>query len=147
MSRRSIIIYSAIAGAIIGSGLGIAGLGSAMNGAIPCTIIAVIIAFLYTRPTPEGMPTPIEEVQQHVVPVVLRGLSLCWNVLMRALITLHVMPRFVRHPWLFIVLIIALMAVLPISAVFFAAIGLVAVHYNVRAEQNFLITLPAKPEA
>jgi len=146
-TRGQLIAWGAFVGALAGSGLGIAGFGDAMKGTIPCAIIGAVLVFLYTRPVPVGTPTPLEEIKEHAIPVAGHWLAKSWNLLMRLLMLLHLMPLCVRHPWLLVVLIVALIAFLPFLAWFFVIIGIVALHHDVNAKNQFLIDLQKRADA
>lgn len=139
MSRGQKILFGAFIGAAIGSGFGIAGGGDAIAATVPFAVVTVIITYLYTRPTPPGTPTPMEELRIHAVPFLLRGLGWVWNFLMRMLVIIRLMPTCTRYPWVLAVVIFMLMAVLPFLSWLFAAVGMYALHREVKAENQFII--------
>ncbi len=141
MSRGQKIIFAAFIGAAIGSGFGIAGGGDAIAATIPFAVIAAIITYLYTRPTPPGTPTPTEELRTHAVPFLLRSLGWAWNFLMRILLATRLMPICMRRPWMLAVVIFILMAVLPFISWLFAAMGIYAMHRDVKAQNQFMIAI------
>lgn len=68
-----------------------------------------------------------------------RVLSVCWNILMKALIAVNVMSFFKKQPKLLAVLIICLCILLSPIAILFAGMGIMALISDVSAEEDFLI--------
>lgn len=73
------------------------------------------------------------------VPVVTRFLSALWNLLMKGLIAIRVMPYLVKMPWLLAALILALIILLPPLALILLPMALIAYSRGVTALDNFLI--------
>ena len=68
-----------------------------------------------------------------------RTLVIVWNLLMKILIAVKVMPIFRKYPKLFLALILILSVVTPPIAVLWIAMGFVALNEEVKSDNDFLI--------
>lgn len=75
------------------------------------------------------------------VPVVTRFLSALWNLMMKGLIAIKVMPYIVKMPWLLAVLILALIIICPFLAILLLPMALIAYSRGVTAIDQFLIPM------
>ncbi|MBR9973065.1 hypothetical protein [Magnetospirillum sulfuroxidans] len=85
---------------------------------------------------------PLKDMAQaasDLIPVADRFLSSSWNAGMKMLAFMRLMPVLRKHPWLLVLLIFGLMAALPPVAIFFFAISFVALHHNVRSDDDFMV--------
>ena len=85
---------------------------------------------------------PLKDMAQaasDLIPVADRFLSASWNAGMKMLAFMRLMPLLRKHPWLLVLLIFGLMAALPPVAIFFFAISFVALHHNVRSDDDFMV--------
>lgn len=85
---------------------------------------------------------PLKDVAQaasDLIPVADRFLSASWNVFMKILAFVRLMPLLRKHPWLLAALVFGLMAALPPVAIFFFAISLVALNHGVRSDEDFMV--------
>lgn len=86
----------------------------------------------------------IEQIGRDAVPILTRFFVAFWNLLMRALIAVGIMPIFRKTPWLHAVLIFLVMAVAPYVGAFFLIAGLVAGSHGVKADNDFVVSLGKK---
>lgn len=173
-ANRSIkIVVAGIVGAVIGSSMGIAAMGDAIAGTVPVGLLASYLMYLWTRKTgkdnsdnvgwTESMslksdPSPWEEIGQAAqdavpilekaanesVPVLARFFVGLWNLLMKALIAVGIMPVFRKQPWLHAVLIFLLMAAAPYVGVFFLVAAIVAMGKGAKADNDFVVSVSEK---
>ncbi len=157
------IIGAGIVGAIIGSTIGIAGMGGAVAGTLPVGALLAYLMYLWTRdkntiapeiefPVTEGdvnqAPAQeqgpwrdIEQAAHDAVLVLVRFLGASWNFLMNFLVMMGVMPIFRGTPWLLAVLIVVMIVLIPPVGIFFFITGVIALDKGAAAENNFIIFL------
>lgn len=157
-NRAFKIIGAGIVGAIIGSTIGIAGMGSAIAGTVPVGALLAYLMYLWTRDKnveqvsetlvvetdQTAVQEPwkdIEKAAHDAVPVLVRFLGASWNLLMKALVMIGIMPIFRRTPWLLAVLIVAMMALIPPVGIFFFITGIVALDKGAAADKDFNISV------
>jgi hypothetical protein len=86
----------------------------------------------------------IEQIGRDAVPILTRFFVAIWNLLMRGLIAVGIMPVFRKQPWLHAVLIFLVMAAAPYVGVFFLIAGLVAGSHGAKADNDFVVSLNKK---
>ena len=86
----------------------------------------------------------IEQIGREAVPLLTRFFVALWNMLMRALISVRIMPVFRKQPWFHAVLIFLLMAIAPYVGVFFLIAVIVAMGHGAKADNNFMVSLNEK---
>lgn len=164
------LIYGGI-GYAIGLSTGFAALGSAVSGAVVFGPIGFVIGWLMpgrgiAPESPVAAPAvaPIAEAQQapdpvessaaqrsdfarledslnEIVPVAARVLCSIWNLQMKLLIALGLMPHLVRHPWLLFGAAFVLLGVVFPLGIVFTVTGVAAMHYGAEARTDFLVNL------
>jgi hypothetical protein len=83
----------------------------------------------------------VEDSLNEMIPIGGRILGSVWNLEMRLLIAVGLMPYFVRHGWLlFCIAVLLLALVLPLGIVF-SVTGVAAMSYGAEARRNFIIDL------
>jgi hypothetical protein len=148
--------------AIVGSTTGVAAFGDAVNGAIVFGPIGFIVGWFLpssTKPsdriddTETGLVGAVEasslkdELQNaetsinRIFETVTRLFASIWNVQMKVLIALNLMGYFKDYPWLFVCLAVVLLVLILPLGVIFSVSGMVAMHYNVKGQDGFLIKL------
>lgn len=88
------------------------------------------------------MKTSLDDMKRALadaVPVLTRFLSALWNLMMKGLIAIKVMPYIVKMPWILAVLIIALVLICPYLGILLLPMALIAYSRGVTAADNFLI--------
>lgn len=83
----------------------------------------------------------VEDSLNEMIPMVGRVLGSVWNLEMRLLIAVGLMPYFVRHGWLLFGLAILLLAVVFPLGIVFTVTGVAAMSYGAEAGSNFIIDL------
>ena len=138
-------------------------MGTAIAGTIPIGALAAYLMYLWTsdksinsvgdtRPSnfthdntdtiPETVSwKDIEQTAHDAVPIVIRFLSASWNLFMKGLTTVGIMPVFRRTPWLLVMLIVVIMALIPPVGIFLFIIGIVALDKGAKVENDFRISL------
>ncbi|MER9915400.1 MULTISPECIES: hypothetical protein [unclassified Mesorhizobium] len=88
-----------------------------------------------------GTLKELEDSIGRMMPLVGRVLASAWNIQMRLLIAVGLMPFVQKYPWVLFALAFVLLAlVLPVGLAFIAT-GISALNYNVRAKDQFLADL------
>lgn len=90
------------------------------------------------------MKTSLDDMKQalvEAVPVLTRFLSALWNLMMKGLIAIKVMPHIVKMPWLLAVLILVLVLICPYLGLLLLPMALIAYSRGVTAADNFLIPM------
>ena len=154
------IIAGGFLGGFIGSSIGITAMGTAIAGTIPLSILGAYFVYLWTRnkvnePSNGAVSVeedvqqvesiendPLQEIEQatsEVLPILIRILVALWNLSMKGMVSIGVMPIFKSAPWLFVVLMLLLMVLFfPVGVLFFFG-ALVAMSKNVNADNDFII--------
>ena len=156
LSRVIKICMGAGIGGLIGSSFGVAGFGTATVATIPLAALGAYIAHLLTSSkdsagevdtsrTPEYAFKEIESVAADAAPIIVRFLNAAWNLLMKTLLMLGLMPAAKKAPWLLVVLMLGLMVVMPILAILFIGMGAAALNAKVKGDNDFMI-LPEPPQ-
>ena len=79
-----------------------------------------------------------------MVPIAGRIAASIWNMQMKVLIAVGVMPFLVQRPWLLFAIAFALLAfVFPLGIVFVVT-GMAAMHFDAKPEDRFLVDLRHK---
>ncbi len=169
MKKRDIqIILAGAAGAFAGSFIGIAAMGDAISGTIPLGLLTAYLMYLWTKDEKTERPEEINEeaaaqslswqevgqaasdmapvigkATKDLFPSLLRFFAAIWNLLMKILITIGLMPFFRKMPWLHAVLVFILLAIAFPLGVMLLITGFVAMHKNVKSENNFMISQEA----
>lgn len=162
------LIYGGI-GYAIGLSTGVAALGSAVSGAVVFGPIGFLIGWLMpgkggAPESPEIAPAPmavaqatpdpvessaaprsdfarLEDSLNEMVPVAARALCSIWNLQMKLLIVVGLMPFLVRYPWLLFGTAFVLLGVVFPLGIVFTVTGVAAMHYGAEAKGNFLVNL------
>lgn len=154
-------------GSFIGLSTGVAALGGAVNGALVFGPIGFLIGWMMPTPpvrtdwppgdssadaddarpeahlgqteAPRGDYQRVEDSLKDIIPIVGRLLGSVWNLEMRLLIAVGLMPYLVRHPWLlFGIAFVMLALVFPLGVVF-TITGLAAMSYGAEPSSRFLV--------
>lgn len=160
-------------GYVIGLSTGVAALGSAVSGAFVFGPIGFVIGWLLpwrkgydgpptTRadvagvssleagPTPPHKASDLQEAEQAItgmLPLAGRALAAVWNMQMRLLIMVGLMPLLQRYPWAMLGIAVLLLAFVFPLGIIFTVTGLVAMHFNAAPKSQFLVVLrPSAPE-
>ncbi|RUU11017.1 hypothetical protein EOD08_32375 [Mesorhizobium sp. M6A.T.Ca.TU.002.02.2.1] len=157
-------------GCLIGFSTGVVALGGGVNGAIVFGPIGFVIGWLMpARWTDTGAPltgplldpvaaeaTPdfveqpahersdyqrVEQSLKEMIPIIGRILGSVWNLEMKLLIAVGIMPYLVRHGWLLFGIAFALLAVVFPLGIVFTVTGIAAMNYGVEARSDFIIDL------
>lgn len=83
----------------------------------------------------------VEDSLNEMTPIVGRVLGSVWNLQMRLLIAVGLMPYCVRHGWLLSGIAIVLLAVVFPLGIVFTVTGVAAMSYGAKASSNFIIDL------
>ncbi|MBZ9760982.1 hypothetical protein LB553_08840 [Mesorhizobium sp. CA8] len=99
-----------------------------------------------SRSHPEGNPQrgtlkELEDSIGRLMPLVGRVLASAWNIQMRLLIAIGLMPYAQKYPWALFVLAFVLLGVVFPLGLIFTATGIAALNYDVRAKDQFLADL------
>lgn len=89
----------------------------------------------------------IEQIGRDTVPILVRFFVAIWNLLMKALVLVRLMPLFRKRPWLHAVLIFLVMAVAPYVGMFLLVAGIVANSRGAKADNDFIVCLQEKQSA
>lgn len=162
MKRITKIVVFGLIGAFIGSSVGIVAMGSGIAGTVPLGLLMAFITYLLTKPknndaedglmksiskeavndkTPKALP--IEDIGKAInqtIPAITLFLCAAWNLTMQGLITVGLMPLFRELPWLLGVLIFGLIIFGAPIGIFLCVAGIVALKYDMRAENSFIVT-------
>lgn len=158
-------------GCFIGISTGVVALGGGVNGAVVFGPIGFVIGWLMptrwlgtgaepslvvdpavveveaTQDTVEQPEAPrsdyqrVEDSLSEMMPIVGRILGSVWNLEMRLLIAIGLMPYLVRHGWLLIGIAFVLLAVVFPLGIIFTVTGVAAMNYGAEAGNNFIIDL------
>ena len=90
-------------------------------------------------PAPKGDYQLVEDSVSQIIPIVGRIAASVWNMQMKMLSAVGVMPYLVRHPWLLIGIGFALLAIIFPFGIIFTVTGFAAMHYGARPEDNFCV--------
>ncbi len=100
---------------------------------------------------PPAVPTiPQSELQRieaslnEMVPIASRIAASIWNMQMKVLIAVGVMPFLVQRPWLLFAIAFALLAVVFPLGIVFTVTGMAAMHFDAKPEDRFLVDLIRK---
>lgn len=88
----------------------------------------------------------MEHTNNHSPSVVVRFFISLWNVLMKGLVAVGVMPAFRKRPWLHAVLIFFIMAAAPYIGLFVLIAALIASGNGAKAANNYMATASDKSE-
>jgi len=97
------------------------------------------------KPTiPQSELQRVEASLNEMVPIAGRIAASIWNMQMKVLIAVGVMPFLVQRPWLLFAIAFALLAfVFPLGIVFVVT-GMAAMHFDAKPEDRFLVDLRHK---
>ncbi|TGQ36513.1 hypothetical protein [Mesorhizobium sp. M00.F.Ca.ET.216.01.1.1] len=93
---------------------------------------------------PVAEPSDFRRVEQslnEVIPIIGRILGSVWNMEMKLLIAVGLMPYLVRHAWLLFGIAVVLLAVLFPLGIVFTVTGIAAMNYGAEAGSNFIVDL------
>jgi hypothetical protein len=93
------------------------------------------------RTIPRSEFQRLEASLNEMVSIAGRVAASIWNMQMKALIAVGVMPFLVQRPWLLFVIAFALLAVVFPLGVVFTVTGMAAIHFDCKSEDRFLIDL------
>lgn len=154
-------------GSFIGLSTGVAALGGAVNGAVVFGPIGFLVGWM--MPTPRvrndgqprsspadagaAMPEPnlgqteaprddyqrVEDSLKEITLLIGRLLGSVWNLEMRLLIAVGLMPYLVRHPWLLFGIAFVMLALAFPFGVVFTITGLAAMSYGAEPSSRFLV--------
>lgn len=152
-------------GAIVGSVMGVAAFGDAVNGAVVFGPIGLFFGWLLphkssdqsssddsdgaiTIETKEDvMPLKSDEMKtvetaiNEIIPLFGRMILSMWNLQVKALISIGAISHFLARPWLFVATaIVLLVLVLPLGIIF-SIMGMVAMHYGANAKDQFIVSI------
>lgn len=150
---------------VVGATMGVAAMGTAVSGAVVFGPLGALVGWLVggrigkednTQEDFGADHSPIastlQEDVRHVENAVtdassgfVRVLGAVWNMEMRLLSAIGVMPFMQRNPSAFFVLAVALLAVVMPVGVFFVVTGMAAMNFGVRADTLFAVNLRGKP--
>lgn len=154
-------------GYLVGFSTGVVALGGGVNGAIVFGPIGFVIGWLMparwtdteaprttslldpvAEATPDFVEQPahersdyqrVEQSLNEMIPIIGRVLGSVWNLEMKLLIAVGVMPYLVRHGWLLFGIAFALLAVVFPLGIVFTVTGIAAINYGAQARSNFMI--------
>lgn len=86
----------------------------------------------------------MQRVAHDAIPPLTRFFIALWNLLMKALVAVGLMPSFRKQPWLFAVLIFVIMIPAPYFGVFIIAAGCFALNNGAEPDNNFMASLREK---
>ncbi len=152
-------IVFGLVGCFIGMSTGVAAMGGAVNGAVVFGPIGFVLGWLLpwnqsrhdgevaaadfkpeAAAPPEGSSLKdVEKSINEVIPAVGRVLVGIWNLQMKLLIAVGVMPFLQKYPWMMAVIAFALLAFLFPMGVVFVVTGFAAMHYRARPDDQFLV--------
>ncbi|TIN70479.1 MAG: hypothetical protein E5Y30_15840 [Mesorhizobium sp.] len=81
----------------------------------------------------------VEDSLNEMIPIVGRVLGSVWNLEMRVLIAVGLMPYFVRHGWLLFGIAVLLLAVVFPLGIVFTVTGVAAMSYGATASSNYIV--------
>lgn len=150
-------------GCLIGLSTGVVALGGGVNGALVFGPIGFVIGWLMPgkgsapqspRAEAQQAPDPVEssaaprsdfarleDSLNDMVPVAARALCSIWNLQMKLLIAVGLMPHLVRYPWLLFGTAFVLLGVVFPLGIVFTVTGVAAMQYGAEAKSNFLVNL------
>ncbi|MES0061463.1 hypothetical protein [Mesorhizobium sp. M0041] len=157
-------------GGLIGISTGVVALGGGVNGAIVFGPIGFVIGWLMPSKStgteappanplldPElvgAVPDPVdgpsaphgdyqrvEASLSEMIPIIGRILGSVWNLEMKLLIAVGLMPYIVRHGWLLFGIALVLLAVVFPLGIVFTVTGIAAMNYGAEAGNRFIIDL------
>lgn len=86
----------------------------------------------------------MEQVGREAAPVLTRFFVAFWNVAMKALVAVRLMPLFRKRPWLHAVLVFLVMAAAPYAGAFFLIAACVAMSKGAKPDNDFIVRLQEK---
>lgn len=96
----------------------------------------------------ETMSNEIKEIKEiknaakDATPALVRLLAACWNLLMHGLVAVKAMPYLRKFPWIWAIIAVAALAsiiLLPVTALVFVPLAIVAFLKKPTAEHDFII--------
>ncbi|RWP83477.1 MAG: hypothetical protein EOR11_23455 [Mesorhizobium sp.] len=90
---------------------------------------------------PHGDYQRVEASLSEMIPIIGRILGSVWNLEMKLLIAVGLMPYIVRHGWLLFGIALVLLAVVFPLGIVFTVTGIAAMNYGAEAGNSFIIDL------
>ena len=150
-------------GVFVGSVMGVAAFGDAVNGSVVFGPIGLVIGWLLplknsnqsdhidgeggvTIGTDEDVTPPksdelktVEAAINEMIPIFGRIFLSIWNMQINALISIGAISYFVGRPWLFVAAAIVLLVLALPLGIIFSVTCLVAMHYGANSKDQFII--------
>lgn len=159
------MLIAGVIGAVLGSSVGIAAFGDAIAGTIPLGLLAAYLMYLWTgdKAAGAGNDTPLVQDAEIIsddsgqavqdpwrdmqgaardsLPVLVRFFGASWNLLMKGLVFVRLMPYCRRYPWLLAVFLLLLVVIVPPLGIFFLISSIIAMEKGFKPETDFMVKL------